>query len=90
MDGVNVPFHLWGAHQMFARGGLGPRNDLNWFVDSGLVSIHPDGNGGIRQASFTSSKRRFKQWGISGRRSAEGTSSHQRLSGWARSWRSGL
>ena len=67
VDGVNVPFHLWGAHQMFARGGLGPRNDLNWFVDSGLVSIHPDGNGGIRQASFTSAKRRFKQWGISGR-----------------------
>ena len=65
--GANVPFHLWGSHQMFARGGLGPRNDLNWFVDSGLVSVHPDGTGGTRQASFTSSKRRFKQWGISGR-----------------------
>jgi hypothetical protein len=51
---------------MFARGGLGPRNDLNWFVDSGLVSLHPDGNGGLRQASFTSSKRRFTQWGVSG------------------------
>jgi hypothetical protein len=63
---VRVPFHLWGSHQMFARGGLGPRNDLNWFVDSGLVSLHPDGSGGLRQASFTSSKRRFKQWGVSG------------------------
>jgi predicted aspartyl protease len=66
VEGVNVPFHLWGSHQMFARGGLGARNDLNWFVDSGLVSLHPDGIGGIRQASFTSSKRRFNQWGISG------------------------
>ncbi len=65
-EAVNVPFHLWGSHQMFARGGLGPRNDLNWFVDSGLVSVHPDGRGGFRQASFTSSKRRFSEWGISG------------------------
>jgi hypothetical protein len=66
VDGVKVPFHLWGSHQMFARGGLGARNDLNWFVDSGLVSLQPDGNGGTRQASFTTSKRRFRQWGIPG------------------------
>ncbi len=51
---------------MFARGGLGERRDLNFFVDSGLVSLHPDGTGGTRQASFTSSARRFKEWGISG------------------------
>ena len=42
VDGVNVPFHLWGAHQMCARGGLGPRNDLNWFVDSGF-GLRPPG-----------------------------------------------
>ena len=62
---VSVPFYLWGGHMMFARGGLGGRGDLNFFVDSGLVSVHPDGKGGLRQASFTSSKRKFKEWGIS-------------------------
>ncbi len=63
---VPVPFYLWSDHFMFARGGLGERRDLNFFVDSGLVSLHPDGTGGTRQASFTSSARRFKEWGISG------------------------
>lgn len=58
-EGVSVPFHLWGDHLMFARG-----RDLNLFVDSGLVSLHPDGKGGTRQASFTSSKRRCQQWGM--------------------------
>jgi hypothetical protein len=62
--GVAVPFYLWGDHYMFARGGFGARRDLNFFVDSGLASVHPDGAGGTRQASFTSSKRRFTQWGI--------------------------
>jgi hypothetical protein len=63
-EAVSVPFQLWGDHYMFARGGLGARRDLNFFVDSGLVSMHPDGRGGVRQASFTSSKGRFKQWGV--------------------------
>ena len=61
---VTVPFYLWSDHFMFARGGIGARRDLNFFVDSGLVSLHPDGNGGTRQASFTSSKRRLKEFGI--------------------------
>lgn len=62
--GVSVPFYLWSEHCMFARGGAGGRRDLNFFVDSALVSLHPDGRGGQRQASFTSSKRKFKTWGI--------------------------
>ena len=62
--GVSVPFYLWSDHYMFARGGVGERRDLNFFVDSGLVSLHPDGKGGERQASFTSSKRKFQAWGI--------------------------
>lgn len=63
-EGLSVPFYLWSDHFMFARGSLGERRDLNFFVDSGLLSLHPDGNGGTRQASFTSSKRKFKQWEI--------------------------
>jgi hypothetical protein len=63
-SGVSVPFYLWGEHSMFARGGAAGRRDLNFFVDSGLVALHPDGKGGQRQASFTSSRRRFKTWGI--------------------------
>jgi len=63
---VSVPFYLWSDHFMFARGGLGARRDLTFFVDSGLVALHPDGQGGTRQASFTSSKKRFKGWGITG------------------------
>jgi hypothetical protein len=60
-----VPFHLWGDHFMFARGGLGARRGLNFFVDSGLTYVVPDGSGGSRQASFATSKKRLKQWGIS-------------------------
>jgi hypothetical protein len=61
---VSVPFYLWSDHFMFARGGLGAHHSLNFFVDSGLVAIVPDGAGGTRQASFTSSRRRLRQWGI--------------------------
>jgi hypothetical protein len=61
---TSVPFYLWGAHYMFARGGVGARQDLNFFVDSGLLALHADGRGGTRQASFTSSTRRFKEWGL--------------------------
>jgi hypothetical protein len=63
---TTVPFCLWSDHYMFARGGLGARRDLNFFVDSGLVSLHPDGNGAIRQASFTCSKKQLRKWGIPG------------------------
>lgn len=61
---VVVPFYLWSDHFMFARGSLGDRVHLNFFVDSGLVSLHPDGTGGSRQASFTSSEKKFRRWGI--------------------------
>lgn len=48
---MDVPFFVWGDHYMFARGGFGDHRDLNFFVDSGLVSLHADGRGGIRPAS---------------------------------------
>ena len=63
-EGATVPFGLWSDHYMFARGSLGARSDLNFFVDSGLVALHPDGDGGLRQASFACSKRQLKQWGV--------------------------
>ncbi len=48
---TEVPFYLWDDHYMFARGGLGERKGLNFFVDSGLVAFYclPD----LRQAAFT-------------------------------------
>lgn len=58
-----VPFYLWADHFMFARGGLGARQDLNFFVDSGLVFLREDG----RQASFTTSKRRLRELGVPSR-----------------------
>jgi hypothetical protein len=67
-----MPFYLWGDHFMFARGGFGTRDDLNFFVDSGLVSLHPDGHGRTRQASFTSSKRRLREMGFTRREMARG------------------
>jgi Aspartyl protease len=63
-ESVRVPFYLWGTHMMFARGSIGERGDLNFFVDSGLMALQPDSRGVPRQASFTSSKRKFKEWGI--------------------------
>lgn len=61
---VQVPFHMWGDHYMLARGGVGEHRNLNFFIDSGLVSLHPDGKGGMRQASFWSSMANYKKWGL--------------------------
>lgn len=49
---------------MFARGGVGEHRDLNFFIDSGLVSLHPDGKGGLRQAAFWSSRSNYERWGL--------------------------
>lgn len=61
---ISMPFYLWSDHYMFARGSLDERRDLTMFVDSGLVMLESDERGGMRQASFTSSTRRLKEWGI--------------------------
>jgi len=62
-DRVEVPFHMWGDHYMFAKGSVNQRDDLNFFIDSGLVSLHPGGQGGFRQAAFMSSKQNYAKWG---------------------------
>ena len=37
------PFLMWSDHFIIARGGGGDRDDLNYFVDSGLVAVDHDG-----------------------------------------------
>ena len=60
---TRVPFYMWGDHYMFAQGAIGEHRGLNFFIDSGLVSLHPDGKGGLRQAAFTTPKDKFTAWG---------------------------
>lgn len=62
-DEVKIPFYMAGDHYMFVRGGVGEHRDLNFFIDSGLVSLHP-GKGGIRQAAFTAPPNSFTKWGF--------------------------
>ncbi|MFC2004742.1 retropepsin-like aspartic protease [Chloroflexota bacterium] len=61
---TEMPFYLWGEHYMFARGGVAENHSLNFFIDSGIVSLHPADKGGIRQAAFKSSPSNFRNWGF--------------------------
>ena len=61
---TRVPFYMWGDHYMFARGAVGRHKGLNFFIDSGLVSLHPGGAGGMRQAAFTTSMANLTAWGF--------------------------
>lgn len=61
---TEVPFYLWGDHYMFVRGGFGKVKGLNFFVDSGLVSIAQEDDGSWRQACFTATSSQFKKWGV--------------------------
>lgn len=45
---ATMPYYMWSDHFMFARGGLGDRTDLNFFIDSGLVAVDP--NTGVQAA----------------------------------------
>ena len=63
-NNTEMPFYLWGEHQMFARGGVAENRSLNFFIDSGIVSLHPDDTGGIRQAALKSSPSNFRNWGF--------------------------
>jgi len=61
---TRVPFFMWGDHYMFARGAVGEHQNLNFFIDSGLVSLHPSPTGGLQQAAFSTSKERLLEWRI--------------------------
>lgn len=63
-EAIEVPFYMWGDHYMFARGGVGARRDLTWFIDSGLVSLHPDGRGAVRQAALIGARADYAEWGV--------------------------
>lgn len=63
-DGTRVPFYLWADHYMFARGGYGPRRDLTFFVDSGLVHLLKDEHGTLRQAAVMATRSQYRSWGI--------------------------
>ncbi|MGW0802424.1 retropepsin-like aspartic protease [Nonomuraea sp. NPDC002799] len=64
LDGVRVPFSLWGDHYMLARGGYGLRRDLTFFVDSGLVHVLEDEDGTLRQAAVLATRSQYRSWGI--------------------------
>jgi len=49
---------------MFARGAIGDRGGLNFFLDSGPVSLHPSEGGGIRQAAAMADPRSWVRLGI--------------------------
>lgn len=61
---TRVPFSMWGDHFMFVRGSVGNHTGLNFFVDSGLVDVTPDGKGGMLQSAFTTSQKKFLEWGF--------------------------
>ncbi|WP_188195287.1 retropepsin-like aspartic protease [Nonomuraea sp. SYSU D8015] len=64
-DGTVMPFCLWADHFMFARGGYGPRRDLTFFIDSGLVHLLEDEESGvIRQAAALATRAQYRSWGI--------------------------
>jgi len=62
---VEIPFYMWGDHYMFVRGSVGEHRNLNFFVDSGLVSLHSDGKGGVKQAAFWALAEDSEKWGLS-------------------------
>jgi hypothetical protein len=61
---ARMPFFLWADHYMFAKGNLGSNRNVNFFVDSGLVSVHPGSDGQPVQAAFTTSRKKFQEWGV--------------------------
>lgn len=62
-DRVEIPFYLAQTHKMFARGAVGEHENLNFFIDSGLVYVRSDEKGKPRQAAFTAHPSMYEQWG---------------------------
>ncbi|MGJ6963542.1 aspartyl protease family protein [Streptosporangium sp. G11] len=67
---ARIPFYLWADHYMFARGGFGTRQDLNFFVDSGLVYVGQEDGSPPRQACLYTTTRRYRSWGVQRARAA--------------------
>ncbi len=58
-----MEFLLWSDHYMIARGGMGESDGLNFFMDSGLVSLHPQPDGSVRQAALIVAREDLTRWG---------------------------
>lgn len=58
-----LEFLLWSDHYMIARGGVGDADGLNFFIDSGLVSLHPQPDGSVRQAALIVARDDLAGWG---------------------------
>ncbi|SQD96446.1 conserved hypothetical protein [Parafrankia sp. Ea1.12] len=67
---ARFPFYLWGDHYMFARGGFGTRQDLNFFIDSGLAYVIQEEDSQPRQACLYTTARHYRSWGIPRARAA--------------------
>jgi Aspartyl protease len=67
---ARMPFFLWADHYMFARGGLGTRQDLNLFIDSGLVYVIQEDDSPPRQACLCATARSYCSWGVPRARAA--------------------
>ena len=61
---ARMPFLLWEDHFMIARGEVGSRGDLNFFIDSGLVYVLADAEGNPAQAAFATSRQNFLRFGV--------------------------
>jgi len=56
-----LPFYMWADHFMIAKGQIGNKSNLNFFIDTGLVAVAPDG----RQAAIKMATEDLKEWGFS-------------------------
>lgn len=57
---AEVPFFLQGDHFLFVRGGVGERKDLVFFLDTGLVTLDPQG----RQPAMAIAPATAAAWGL--------------------------
>lgn len=61
---VSVPFRILGDHYMIAKGGIGDQHDLDFFIDSGLVSLHSNTDGKLTQAAFIAARSDLTDWRV--------------------------
>lgn len=57
---AEVPFYLQGDHYLFVRGAVGERKDLVFFLDTGLVTLDPQG----RQPAMSITPATAAAWGL--------------------------
>lgn len=58
-----IPFYMINDHYMIAKGSFNNFENLNWFIDSGLLALKPDSAGNIKQAGLNISKESLIKFG---------------------------